>query len=95
MNYTCYFYTEVIDMAVDMSKFAAKVGSTVKKEKSYTVTDPKAPATFPQKKLLSVIFKNQGMVLDWKTPMTKGEASELISQGVGSLPAQKKGRGRW
>jgi hypothetical protein len=81
---------------VDFSKFASVGVKPVAKAKDFTPKEPNAPASFDQKKLLSVIFKYKGMTYDWSLPITKGEASAMITEGITVLPPrQKQSRRGW
>ncbi len=80
---------------VDYSKFVAK-GDVVKKDaKVIEITDPDSPASFKQKKLLSVIFQQVFRAkYDWNAEITKGEAAALITENIGKLPPVRQNNSR-
>ena len=75
---------------MDLSKYAVKTAAG-KVERNVEIKNPNEPASFKQRKLLAVIFQQQGLKFDFSAEMTKGVASEIINENIGSLkPRQPK-----
>lgn len=71
---------------MNMQQFSKKA-TVVSKDKKYA--NPEAPASFPMKKLLSVIFKHQGLVFDWEAKITMAQAGEIIDKEAPKLPPRQ------
>jgi hypothetical protein len=75
---------------MDLSKYAVKTAAG-KVERNVEIKEPDSAASFKQRKLLAVIFQQQGLKFDFKSEMTKGQASEIINEHIGNLqPRQPK-----